>query len=151
MPPVVIVDTSVFLNVLNIPGFNQDHEAVLDRFRELVEEEANFLLPMGTVLETGNHIADIPDGRQRRRYAIAFTDQTRRALRKEAPWTLTPLPDTTQLRDLLDGFPDLAMTGLGMVDSSIIKAWKHACALHRGRRVLIWALDDRLTGYDRTP
>ena len=151
MPPIVIVDTSVLLNVLNVPGFNQDQDTVLDRFRELVDDEANLLLPMGTVFETGNHIADIPDGRQRRRYAAVFTDQVQKALNKEAPWTLTPLPDADQLKDLLDRFPDDAMRGLGMVDLSIIKAWEQTCALHRGRRVLIWALDDHLAGYDRTP
>ena len=59
MPPVVIVDTSVLLNVFDVPRFNQDRDAVLDRFGELVEAGANFLLPLGTVLETGNHIADI--------------------------------------------------------------------------------------------
>ena len=30
MPPIVLVDTSVFLNVLNVPGFSQDRDTVLD-------------------------------------------------------------------------------------------------------------------------
>ena len=151
MPPVVIVDTSVFLNVLNVPGFNQHHDSVLVRFRELVDEGANFLLPMGTVFETGNHIADIPHGQLRRQYAAVFTHQVRSALNKEAPWTLTPLPDTNQLRDLLNDFPDQAMRGLGMVDLSIIKIWRRTCALHETRRVVIWALDNHLTSYGRKP
>ena len=151
MPPVVIVDTSVLLNVLNVPGFSQDHDAVLDRFEELVEDGANLLLPMGTVFETGNHVADIPDGRQRRRYAAVFTNQVRKALKKEAPWTLTPLPDADQLLAWLDTFPEDAMRGLGMVDLSIKKEWERACTQHPHRQVLIWALDQHLTGYDRIP
>ena len=93
MPPIVIVDTSVLLNVLAVPGFSQDRDTVLDRFGELVDAGASILLPLGAVFETGNHIADVPDGRQRRRYAAAFTDQVRQALKREAPWTLAPLPD----------------------------------------------------------
>lgn len=78
MPPVVIVDTSVLLNVLDVSGFNQDRNAVLHRFGELVDAGANFLLSLGTVLETGNHIADIRDDQRRRRHATVFADQVRK-------------------------------------------------------------------------
>ena len=151
MPPVIIVDTSVLLNVLNVPGCNQNRDAVLARFSQLLDEGANLLLPLGAVFETGNHIADVRDGRQRRRYAAAFTDQVRRALNGEAPWTLAPLPDADQLENLLDRFPDNAMRGLGMVDMSIIEEWERTCRRHPHRRVSVWSLDQHLTGYDRTP
>ena len=137
--------------MLNVPGFNQDHDAVLVRFRELVEAGANLLLPMGTVFETGNHIADIPNGQQRRRYAAVFTDQVRKALKGEAPWKLAPLPDADQLKDLLDRFPDDAMGGLGMVDLSIINEWEVARRRHRHRRVTIWALDQHLAATTASP
>ena len=151
MPPVVIVDTGVLLNILDVPGFNQDRDAVLDRFRQLVDDGANLLLPMGAVFETGNHIADVRDGRQRRFHASVFTDQVRKALNGEAPWTLSPLPDADQLAVWLDTFLDDAMRGLGMVDLSIKKEWERACSQHPHRRVFIWALDQHLTGYDRKP
>ena len=41
MPPVVIVDTTVFLNFLNVPGCNQNRDAVLARFSQLLDEGAN--------------------------------------------------------------------------------------------------------------
>ena len=151
MPPIVIVDTSVLLNVLAVPGFSQDRDTVLDRFGELVDAGASILLPLGAVFETGNHIADVPDGRQRRRYAVAFANEVRRALKREAPWTLAPLPDADQLMRWLDSFPSEAMRRLGMVDLSIIKEWERACTRHPRRRVSIWALDQHLSGYDRVP
>ena len=151
MPPVIIVDTSVLLNVLNVPGFNQDRHAVLDEFGELVDAGANLLLPMGAVFETGNHIADVPDGRQRRSRAELLRDRVREALAGRAPWALLPLPDTEQLMEWLNSFPDSAMRREGMVDLSIIKAWERTCALHPGRRVRVWALDQHLAAYDRMP
>ena len=151
MPPIVIVDTSVFLNFLNVPGCNQNRDAVLVRFGQLLDEAANLLLPMGAVFETGNHIADVRDGRQRRRYAAVFSDQVRKAQQGEAPWTLVPSPDGDRLRDLLNRFPEDAMRGLGMVDLSIVEEWERACSRHRHRRVLVWALDRHLAGYDRVP
>lgn len=151
MPPVVIVDTTVLLNVLDVPGLNQDRGAVLDRFGELVDAGANFLLPLGTILETGNHIADVRDGQRRRRHATVFADQVRKALKGEAPWALAPLPDADELVRWLDTFPDKAMRGLGMVDLSIVKEWDRACRRHPHRRISVWSLDRRLTGYDRIP
>ena len=79
MPPIVIVDTSVLLNVLDVPGLNQRRATVLARFGELVNAAANLLLPMGAVFETGNHIAQLPDGRQRRRYAEMYRDRVQEA------------------------------------------------------------------------
>lgn len=151
MPPIVIVDTSVLLNVLDVPGFNRDRGTVLDRFEELVDDGANLLLPMGAVFETGNHVAHLPAGQQRRQCAEVLRDQVRQALEGQAPWTPLQFPDARQLADWLEGFPDYAMRGIGMVDLSIIKAWERTCTLHPGRRVAIWALDQHLTGYDRIP
>lgn len=151
MPSIVIVDTSVLLNVLDVPGFNQRRATVLDRFEELVNAAANLLLPMGAVFETGNHVAQLADGRKRRRYAEVYRDRVREALAGRAPWTLVPGPDTDQLADLLGSFPESAMQGVGMVDLSIVKVWERACARHPRRRVSIWSLDHHLAGYDRHP
>ena len=74
-----------------------------------------------------------------------------RHLKREAPWTLAPLPDADHLMGWLDTFQDDAMEGLGMVDLSIKKEWERACRQHPHRRVLIWALDLQLAGYDRVP
>ncbi|MCY4662691.1 MAG: hypothetical protein OXF93_23245 [Acidobacteria bacterium] len=141
----------MLLNVLRVPGYDQDRNTVLNEFGGLVDDGASFVLPLGAVFETGNHIADIRDGQQRRRYATAFAEQVRQALRGEAPWTVAPWPDAAQLRRLLARFPDDATRGLGMVDLSIIEEWERACRRHRHLRVRIWALDRHLTGYDRTP
>ena len=57
MSDIVIVDTSVLLNVLDVPAFNQDRAEVFERFGELLDADANFLLPMAAIFETGDHIA----------------------------------------------------------------------------------------------
>ena len=80
MPQVVISDTTVLMNVLDIPTFNQNREATLDRFQELIDAGADLLLRLGTVFEAGNHIAQLSDGRRRRRYAELLRDQVREAL-----------------------------------------------------------------------
>lgn len=151
MPHVVIVDTSVLLNLLDVPGRNQDRDAVLGRFEALVNAGANLLLPVAAVFETGNHVARIPDGRLRRRHAEKFAGRVREALDGQAPWTVSPWPATGELAGWLDDFPDSAMRGVGMGDLSIVKAWASACTRHPSSRVSIWSLDQHLASYDRKP
>lgn len=60
MSAIVLLDTSVYLNVLNVPGFNQDRQTVFDDFDKAIKQNDHFLLPLATVWETGNHIAICP-------------------------------------------------------------------------------------------
>ncbi len=148
---IVIVDTVVFLNLLNVPAFNQHSDAVQKCFEDFAAAEADFELPIAAVIESGNHIARLSDGGDRRRFAETFGRQVRRALRAESPWTLTPLPNEAQLDDWLAGFPDAAMGDLSLGDFSLVKAWEAACQRRPLRRVRIWSLDTGLQGYDREP
>ena len=88
MSDIVIVDSTILLNVLDIPAFNQDREAVLAEFETLLEADDHLFLPMAAVLETADHIADLSDGGERRRCAIRFRDRVLEALRDEPPWSL---------------------------------------------------------------
>ena len=151
MSDIVIVDTSVLLNVLDVPAFNQHRAEVFERFEELLDAGASFLLPMAAIFETGDHIADLTDGRQRRRYSEIFRDRIRQALEGEAPWVPIRFPDSRQLAEWLESFPDSAMRDQDMSDLSITKAWEIECTRHPIRRVRIWSLDRHLQGYDREP
>ena len=148
MPDIVIVDSSVLLNVLNIPGFNQDRADVLQEFELLVNAGDHLLLPMATVLETGDHVADLSDGRERRRHAERFRDRIFEALRGEAPWTPIEFPEPSRLLTWLADFPDMAMRELGVSDVSIIDEWQRACARHPRQRVYVWTLHGQLRSYD---
>lgn len=66
MGEIVIVDTSILLNVLNMPGRNEQREAVLTELEQCIDDGATLLLPLGAVLEIGNHIARLANGNQRR-------------------------------------------------------------------------------------
>ncbi len=151
MPEVIVVDTTVLLNVLDVPGRNQHRAVVLERFEEVTEAGASLLLPMAAVFEAGNHIAKLSHGQRRRRFAVIFCRQVHAALNGEAPWVLVPLPRADQLSKWLGDFPDSAMREVGMSDLSMIKAWEEACSRNPHRRVYIWSLDAGLRGYDRKP
>jgi len=152
MKSIALIDTTIFCNVLNIPNRNQACENVRAQLRTYAEDHVTLLLPMATIVETGNHIAQIKHGRLRRIKAEHFVQYMKDALDNTAPWTIPqPLLDPDALREYLDEFPDSAMRGVGLGDLSIIKEFERQCTLHTARRVFVWSLDDHLKSYDRAP
>ena len=151
MPRIVTIETTVMLNILGIPGFDQNRVAALDRLEKLLEQRTNLLLSLSAVFETGNHITELANGQQRRKYADVLWDQVSKALAGQAPWTPLHLPRSRQLADWLESFPDSAMRGVGMVDQAIIKAWERVIKQNPACRVTIWSLDGHLTAYDHKP
>ena len=151
MSDVVIVDTSVLLNLLDVPGFNDHREDVDGQFQEFAHADARLLLPLAAVFETGNHIAQLSDGGHRGHYASLFCEQVRMALDGKAPWVLVPLPEGDEISGWLDNFPECARRNVSIADLSMIELWKTRRALHPEARVRIWSLDKHLVGYDRKP
>jgi hypothetical protein len=146
---ICIVDTTVFCNILDVPGYNQDKDEALATLRDYINQPFSLLLPLATVYETGNHIAHVPDGQLRREVAARFAREVSRAVDGASPWTPTPLPEAEELASWLAEFPDHAMRGVSLADLSIIKVFERQCELHRARRVFIWSYDQHLHGYDR--
>jgi hypothetical protein len=150
MATVVLVDTSIFLNVLNVPAFNQHRDSVPAELGRLTgQTTTSLLLPFASIMETGNHIAQVADGRLRRSFALEFSKQVQMAIDGEAPWTPTQGVEAGVLANWLGEFPEYAMREIGLGDLSIIKEYKAACERHPNHRVLIWSLDSHLMGYER--
>jgi predicted nucleic acid-binding protein len=151
MSAIVIVDTSVLLNILNVPGRNERRVEVLAELGGLIETGDHLFIPMAAIVEVGNHIAQLGNGAQRRAAAERFVAEVRKALADEAPWKPINFPSNQEVLVWVDAFPDAAMQGLGMGDLSIKKEWEDLCAKYRMSRVRVWTLDDDLAGLDRLP
>ncbi len=148
---ICLVDTSIFCNILDVPGRCQDREDVLSGLEQKITGGWNLLLPIAAVIETGNHIAHVGNGTCRRSAAVRFVDQVQKALNGDAPWVVTPLPGSGDWLNWLDKFPENATRGVGIGDLTIIKEFARQCDLHTARRVMIWSLDSDLNSYDRQP
>jgi hypothetical protein len=160
MSDIVLLDTSVYLNVLDVPGFNQDREKILEAFQVSIRNGDHFLLPLAAVWETGNHIADLDNGQLRRNYANILVADVRNAFSGAVPYRATHFPDREEFLIWLGDFPEVAMRnksaekqreGVSLADLSIIKEWGRNCERHSMSRVRIWSLDSDLEAYDRQP
>lgn len=149
MSAIVLVDSSVLLNILDVPGRNERRGDVLIELEGLVESGDHLFIPMAAIVEVGNHIAQLGNGAQRRATAERFVNEIRKALADEAPWKPINFPSNLEVLGWLDAFPDSAMQGIGMGDLSIKREWEVLCARYRMSRVRIWTLDGDIAGLDR--
>lgn len=87
MRRVELLDTSVMLNILGIPGKagqKVEVEAEFERRRMLGTE---FILPIAAVVEVGVHIERLNDGYERRTSAQRLAEVIRRSLDRDVPWS----------------------------------------------------------------
>lgn len=160
MSAVCLIDTSVFLNLLNVPARNQEKEAVTTDFMEYAASGCTFILPMATILETGNHIAQNGDGRIRRQTALRFCEAVKGAFTGEAPYQPSEFPNTGEILGWLDEFPDKAgqnksptrtAEGTSFGDLSIIKEYAKCVARFPMSEIFVWSLDSDLAAFHHTP
>ena len=146
MSAIVIVDSTVLLNIIDVPDRNQRRDEVFDRLAELIEV---LFIPMAAIVEVGNLIAHVKNGVQRRAAAERFVKEVRSALANEAPWKPINFPSNQEVLSWLDAFPDSATKGVGMGDLSIRQEWESCRHRYSMSRVWVWTLDVDLIGLDR--
>lgn len=155
MQSVVFVYTSVMCNITRVPFHDQDAEVLIKEMLRLAQEErALFILPITTVIETGNHIANVQDGHQRREAATRFSKFLEHIIAGHAPWTLHDVAWNKQfLQGLLDGagsgvsYIDHASAKVGAGDLCIL-AERDQYVERTGIKATVWTLDKSLNSYN---
>ena len=155
MKPVCLLDTSIFCEILDVPGLASDARGYQQELANKALAEETLVLPMTTILETGNHIGQNGDGGSRRKAAERFVAQVKAAISGDAPYQASRFWKSEELALWLAGFPDWACRrdakgkGSGFGDLSLKHEWEHNCELFPFTRVYIWSLDAHLSSYDR--
>ena len=152
MANIVIIDTSVLLNLLDVPGRNRESEQVAAQFREFSTQNARFLLPFAVIIETAGFIKRVRDTGQRREVAKRFTCAITAPSRNSEHFIgSTSYPDQDDFEKWIKDFPDYAARDIDLTDLLIIRIWENAKNVAPDDRVQIWSLDQDLTGYDYNP
>jgi hypothetical protein len=156
---VVFIDTSVLCNLLRIPGKAQHQTEVHSDYQSRRDNGDTFVLPMATVIETGNHIEQLGDslGTERRRCAQSLTEILRSVARGTEPWVLLETSwNQSLLEQFCDGnasqttppFVEVATQGaLGGGDLAILVERDRYAQRVMGQNVVVWTYDDELAAW----
>ncbi len=148
MKSVKLIGTSVLCELLEIPGKSNPLDAgkVRTEFGKLVGKDVSFILPLATVLETGNHIAQNGNGNVRRAKAKELADFVAKSLEEASPFLSPPFWQNEDLRAWMVQFPTSAMQGIGLGDVSIKRDLERARErLPSATPVEIWSKDSHLS------
>lgn len=151
---VTFLDTSVLVEVLSVPGKSQRHDEVAAELRARVGDGESLILPTATIVETGNHIAQVGEGAARRSAAERFTAVLQATIDGKAPWALNGSRwDVELLAAIAHGtrgcppLPEMASQGIGAGDVSILAEAEAYGARVAHVEVRVWTLEHALRAY----
>ena len=144
---ICIIDTTIMLNLLEVPGCCAQKDDVLKEFKTILTAKETLVLPLATIIETGNQIAKI-SGSKRYETAAKFTELLKKTADGQAPWSFAKSEvKVDDLRYYADNYLDFAKQSVGLGDLSIIRTYEKCKTLIVGGTVWIWSKDKHLAAY----
>ncbi|MEW2388312.1 hypothetical protein AB0933_08115 [Streptomyces venezuelae] len=158
LPVVDFLDTSVLVEILDVPFMNEHRTEVLAEMDRRIRAGVRFVLPTATVIETGNHVFQVKQGQARRQCAERFMNALRQTAEGQAPWRLHERTwDAAFLGSLCDGgSTGMTLTQhaegqvLGTGDLSIV-AERDLYASKVQAEVRIWTLEASMSTWTEAP
>lgn len=159
MRKVLIIDTSVLCVWLNIPGMGScgpEHDRWdYDRVKAKLDSEmavgSTFVLPLASIIETGNHITKL--GGDRVTPATRLAEIMKLSADQATPWAAfgdqAQLWSPEQLKMLADRWPPLAAQKLSLGDATIADVADYYAKT--GWRVELLTGDQGLKEYEPAP
>jgi hypothetical protein len=129
MRKVLILDTSILCVWLDVPGMADcgpdgdkwNRQRVAQKLQDEEQDNTTFVLPMASIIETGNHIAQA--AHSRRELGEGLADLMRKSANQETPWAAfseqSVLWSPEKLVALADNWPTLADQRFSLGDATI--------------------------------
>ncbi len=159
MKKVLVIDTSILCVFLKVPYMDDcgsfddkwDYQRVAKKIDDEIKQKSFLVLPLATLIETGNHIAQANG--ERHAPATALSDIIKKAAMAKEPWTAftfqSKLWTEENLIKLANKWPDLAASGLSIGDTTITDVAEFYAKA--GYQVEILTGDKGLKAYEPTP
>jgi len=129
MSKVLIIDTSVLCVYLKVPYMEEcgpdddkwDYDRVVEKIDREIQQKSLLVLPLATLIETGNHIAHAPGNRYP--FAKRLSEIIVKSATAEEPWAAftaqNDLWGEENLIKLADEWPVLAKAEVSLGDATI--------------------------------
>ncbi len=129
MKKVLVIDTSILCVWLRVPGMvhcgqdddRWDYERVHQKINEEIKDRTILVLPLASIIETGNHISQASHSRRER--AMNLAKIMNKVADETSPWAAfseqSVLWSTEKLKALAKTWPNLADQKLSLGDATI--------------------------------
>lgn len=156
MIKVLIIDTSILCVYLKIKYMDEcgpssdkwNYERVSGKINEEITKNSLLVLPMATLIETGNHIAQ--SNGDRHNTSLRLSEIMVKVADEEEPWAAFTaqnlLWNVENLKKLAESWPPLAISGISIGDATIKSVAEHYSSA--GYQVEILTGDIGLKAYE---
>ncbi len=143
------IDTSIMLNLLEVPDRCDDKELVKQEWKEVLQRKETLIMPIATIIETGNHIAHISDGTVRRTVTMKFAEFLKKTADSKAPWTLYGNGlEKEEIKYIAEHLIKFTQIKMGIGDMTIIYAYEKFLKEEPAiGTIMIWSTDKHLSSY----
>lgn len=142
----MIIDTSILCVQLDVLGMETcgsdndrwDKRRVNKKIQDEINSRTTLVLPLATIIETGNHIAQSSHSRRERGQDLA--DLMSKSADNETPWAAfsdqSILWSAERIKVLANTWPDLALQKLSLGDATIKDVAEHYAQMGCGVEIL---------------
>lgn len=159
MRKVLVIDTSILCVWLRVPNMIKagpdddpwDFDRIDAKVKDEISTKSTLVLPLATIIETGNHISKLPHSRKDSAESLAAI--IRKAAEARTPWAAfseqSSLWSGEGLKELADRWPNLAAKKLSIGDATIMDVADYYS--QAGFEVEILTADSGLKAYQPAP
>lgn len=157
MKKVLILDTTILCVWLDVPGMEccgPDHDRwdksrVDEKIRKEESAQTTFVLPIASIIETGNHIVQKAQHSRRER-AQSLADLMLKSAQQQSPWAAfsehSELWSPEKLEQLAKEWPELATRKISLGDATIMKVAAYYAQMNHDVEIL--TADQGLKAYE---
>jgi len=143
---VLIIDTCILCVWLEVPNMGTcgpdndrwDKQRVDEKIQAEAQDGTTFVLPLATIIETGNHIAQSAHSRKERGEGLA--DLMSKSADNETPWAAfsdqSILWSPVKIKELADTWPNLADQRMSLGDATIKDVAEYYAQMNYGVEIL---------------
>lgn len=158
MRKVLILDTSIICVWLRVPGKETcgpvsnrwTYELVKEKLDAEISDGATLILPLASIIETGNHIAQSRG--DKRDVVNSFVEHIEKAIDGKVPWAAfteqSRLISNDALKQTLSTWKQTALSGQSLGDAMIVEVAKYYASYNAP--VEIFTGDEGLKAYEPT-
>lgn len=156
MNKVIVIDTSIYCVWLQIPFMETcgkdndrwDFERVNAKIEEEIAAKSTLVLPLATLIETGNHLSQCSGDRYQ--LALKFSENLKNSIDNQNPWAAfseqSSLWNDESMTELANNFPNFAAQELSIGDATIKSVAEYYSSI--GFQVEILTGDGGLKAYE---
>ncbi len=152
---IYVVDTGYLCELFKVPGVSTPKatKEVRRRFKAAITNHDGLFVPFTCICELGNHIAQAPDGRVRRKLVLRLLETVKSSINEGVPWTIIPSEGIATIIPYCLEFASYCEIGIGLTDTLVIQESIRLNKKLSGfdYKIHIWTKDTTLKSYEPEP